>query len=164
MTSLQVHILAYGDAQPLVPRLADKNLTLDQINSKRAILTDFSIVEKGTSSGDLSVALGVNLQGGDFVVVEQTGRLFRAMVAAFRGAEARLLKDKISDPIVQQTEYEDTAAEMQVIADRITALEKLPEHNQLFVEAIMFSLMIMKEDPTLSPAEAFERGCQEWDI
>ena len=31
-------------------------------------------------------------------------------------------------------------------------------------EVIVWALKAMKEDPTISIIEAFERGCQEWDV
>lgn len=34
----------------------------------------------------------------------------------------------------------------------------------LEVEVITSALLAMKEDPTISPEEAFRRGCEEWDV
>lgn len=61
---------------------------------------------------------------------------------------------------VEQKPTTDISDSMEYIKKRLVDVRRFG----LEIEVIAFSIKAMKQDPTMSIEDAFECGCEEWDI
>jgi hypothetical protein len=73
-------------------------------------------------------------------------------------------EEVISTVLQMKSGLDSEVSDIDSAMDKICSRLQYVQESGLDVEVIVFALLAMKNDPTLSVEEAFEHGCREWDV